>query len=198
MKAQSSRTNYSSLLFLSLFAVSSVLTTTYASPNPVPEIVARADKQYILYPKKDAKEDDKKKFTETLQKDLGKTKVFESKVDCCSIGFWTASLNSDQVKNYKKKDVIKSILEDADETVGWGEEPTATSKQKRKETKQQNSRDEMKFISQPSDIPKLRDTPDYQYDDSAGKDVTIYIVNSGANFDHPVDFDLHSIIARSF
>ena len=184
MKHSSSNLFSPSSLLLALVVLSSVILSSYATPSPALELEKREDKQYIIYPKTGADEDKKKKITEALQKDLGKDKVFTSTDG--GIGLWIAPLSSKQLEDYKKKDGIQLIVEEGP-AVGWGGgEDEASSHQKRKEVKQPNSRPEMKFIAQPEDIETIKDTPDYQYDDSAGEGITIYIINSGANVEHPV------------
>lgn len=50
---------------------------------------------------------------------------------------------------------------------------------------QPNSPDQLKVLSQAPD-QALKDVEGYTYDDTAGKDVRVYIIDSGVNLDHPV------------
>ena len=50
---------------------------------------------------------------------------------------------------------------------------------------EQTALGEMLFISQP-ERTNLIDLDCYNFDDSAGKDVSLYLIDSGANTEHPV------------
>ena len=139
----------------------------------------------MLYAKLDADEDDRKKITEALQKDVGKDKFFTNSPKSGRLQFWAAPLSSKRVEDYRKMKGM-NLVEKEGKPGDWaaGEETSGNGKRDLK--KQPLSRDEMKFISQPKSIEKIKDTPDYLYDDSAGTGITIYIVNAGANMENKV------------
>lgn len=62
--------------------------------------------------------------------------------------------------------------------------------EKRKDTYQANAKDELVFISQPFGKGLKDMGQKYHYDDSAGKGITVYIVDTGADLDLPVSLDV--------
>jgi len=50
---------------------------------------------------------------------------------------------------------------------------------------QQDARDELKVISQARGAP-LAGLPGYAYDSRGGRGITVYVIDTGINPDHPV------------
>ena len=51
---------------------------------------------------------------------------------------------------------------------------------------QQDARDELKMFSQARDARSLSALPGYAYDARGGQGITVYVVDTGINPDHPV------------
>ena len=51
---------------------------------------------------------------------------------------------------------------------------------------QPGARNELKMFSQASDDVKLSDLPGYAYDSMGGRGITVYIIDTGINPNHPV------------
>lgn len=83
------------------------------------------------------------------------------------------------------------VLDENDQTEhlakGRNFESSSTNMFKRDGTfiTQTDALDELKVISQAEGIP-LADTKGYKYDDKAGEGIWIYVIDTGANKDHPV------------
>jgi hypothetical protein len=53
----------------------------------------------------------------------------------------------------------------------------------------QNGQSQLTYVSWRPNFPRPQN---YLFDDSAGEDINVYIVDTGATLDHPVSFDLRS------
>lgn len=155
-----------------------------------------ASKDYIILPKDSATPNDKKAFGDKLLKSVGdKNKIYTSDVDCCGIGFWSVPLTDQQRTDLSTNDVVDAIEEDVEEKWSSVEPPTTQGRSlkydirdslaKRAIVHEPTPLGEMLFISQPEHT-NLVDLDFYNFDDSAGKDVSLYIIDSRANTDHPV------------
>ena len=51
----------------------------------------------------------------------------------------------------------------------------------------QHGQNQLNYVSWRPNFPRPQN---YLFDDSAGEDINVYIVDNGANLDHPVSFDL--------
>lgn len=143
-------------------------------------------------PKDSATDDSKRAFGDKLLKAVGdKNKIYTSDVDCCGIGFWSVPLTDQQRTDLSTDQTVDAIEEDVEESWNSVEPPTTKARGldsifgKRAIVNEKTALGEMIFISQP---PKtnLIDLDYYNFDDSAGKDVSLYLIDSGANTDHSV------------
>ena len=156
--------------------------------------------QYLIVPKKDSTQKQHKKFTNTLTGMVGKSKVKTKTFNMDGLGYWTAALNSTQVEEIKKESVIEGVVKDELITVkGIGEDSKKTKRTDRKQSfrnlvrsakfwkrndpGRQHAPLELALISQPKDNSISRDVWDhtYQYDESSGKGITVYVVDTGAS-----------------
>jgi len=153
-------------------------------------------KDYIILPKESATANDKKAFGEKLLKAVGdKNRIYTSDVDCYGIGAWSAPLTDKQRTDLSTDKVVDNIEEDMKQEWDSVEPPTTEGRSlkydirnslaKRAIVHERTSLREMRFISQPENT-NLGDLDFYNFDDSAGKGVSLYLMDSGANTDHPV------------
>lgn len=182
-------------LFIGIFFISiTILPANAAILSSRAETAASKD--YIISPKDSATADDKEAFGEKLLKVIGdKDKIYKSDVDCCGIGFWSVQLTDQQRTQLSTDKVVDDIEEDMKQEWDSVEPPTTEGRSlkydirnslaKRAIVHERTSLGEMRFISQPENT-NLGDLDFYNFDDSAGKGVSLYIMDSGANTDHPV------------
>ena len=182
-------------LFIGIFFISIAIFPANAAVLPsTGEMVALKD--YLILPKDSATDNDKKAFSETLLKAVGdKNSIYTSDVDCCGIGFWSVPLTDQQRTDLSTDNVVDAIEEDVEETWSSVDPPTTEGRSlkydiknsltKRAIVHEQTALGEMLFISQPPNT-NLIDLDHYNFDDSAGKDISLYIIDSGANKDHSV------------
>ncbi|KAL8924380.1 MAG: hypothetical protein Q9172_002727 [Xanthocarpia lactea] len=119
-----------------------------------------------------------------------KTEIYASEVNDDNMWtlFWSAPLTESQADTLKKDPNVgaieKASTDHGDPLLNYAD-GTTHMLHKRDDglARQRNAAEEMKFLSQPLDL-KLASFRDYVYDASAGRDVTVYISDTGANLTH--------------
>ena len=62
---------------------------------------------------------------------------------------------------------------------------------------QQNARDELKVLSQARNARHLAELPGYAYDARGGRGITVYLIDTGINPNHPVSVTDSSIVNKA-
>ncbi|KAL9035431.1 MAG: hypothetical protein Q9180_004866, partial [Flavoplaca navasiana] len=174
-----------------------------ASPDDVATIdTADGDTQaaekplrYLILPAtRSSKEDTDKVYTDLVSKAKDTHPLFSKSDDDLGVIFWTALLvpsDADQLK--RDHPILTSVAEDkAIRLEGFRDYSVIIEKRnlrrKRDEpktiVKQPNPPDQLKVVSQPTKDNKVSDLKNFAYREEAGRGVTVYLFDEGANKVH--------------
>ncbi|KAG9245465.1 peptidase S8/S53 domain-containing protein [Calycina marina] len=143
---------------------------------------------YIIYPKKTNIKSKTSKLTATL-KDFSKI-VHTEESKYVGILFWEASLTATQLKEVKASPEAGSVLvaptKDSKYTDPFTHETDSAPKiQARQQIKQRGATADVRFFNWQQGHKFTDFANNFVYDSSAGSDVPLYIVDSGADLTHP-------------
>lgn len=175
--------------------------TSTSSSTPTPTASATP---YLIVPKDSASKAERESFDAILTEQVGKSNIQSATDFSVGIAFWRAPLNSTQVKQFSSNSIIDSVapddwlsVDDIDDPEGDDSLSTRSFEpvldtgksfqfwKRASPIQQKNAPPELAVISQPKNqlVPSIPN--EYQYDPSAGKGITVYVVDSGASTQNP-------------
>ncbi|KAL9033289.1 MAG: hypothetical protein Q9180_006025, partial [Flavoplaca navasiana] len=143
-----------------------------------------------------SKEDTDSVYTDLVGKAKDSQPLYSKSDDSLGVIFWTALLvpsDADQLR--KDHPILTSVAEDKFIPLEGFRDPGPSLEEEgyfipkeREETqtiiKQENPPEQLKVVSQPSKEDEVSNLKNFAYREEAGRDVTVYVFDSGANKDH--------------
>ena len=151
------------------------------------------DTYYTIFPKTNEDTATNDRITQDLYSRIDEKIIHHSQSSFLGTMYWFAPLNSDNLARYQNDPGVRSVAKSGD----LGEPPTPvkrtaiTKVDKRAITSQTPAPSALRMITQATGQPAFPDG--YYYDESAGSNIHLYVIDSGVNPDHKVG-DLTSVL----
>lgn len=160
--------------------------------------------RYLIFPVESATEDEQNALIDLLNKELTPGNYEITNLTRIGLQFVSANLTAAQISNFNTSSLVSEVIPDFHLDPEFGrrsqyesrpydileiqevEEPEGSdwiaeayeNLERRAAIHQAKALDELKVFSQPPGT-KLSDVKSYTYDDSAGEDITVYVLDSG-------------------